>query len=110
MKISTYDFSVTYCVVNFDKATAKDLDNQVTRLKKIYSEELLHCIYPLRMIFNVKSEYADDDNLYITLHCPQLVTEDVINIERIKNHLQNKFAKYANGAFELREVYIKYLK
>ena len=110
MKISTYDFSVKYCVVNFDKSTARDLDNQIIKLKNVYADELMDCICPLRMTFNIGSEYEDDDNLYITIYCPQLVTEDEINIERLKTHLENKFAKFADGAFELRDVYIRYLK
>ena len=110
MRISTYKFSVKYCVVDFDTKTAKDIDKQIQNLKNVYAKELLHCIYPLQMAFNVTAEYEDDDNMYVSIVCNKLVTEDVISTERLTKHLNEKFAKFADGLFELKNINITFIK
>lgn len=84
----------------FDELTHKNataVDSQMRLAKKQIEEELWHCIFPLKMHLMVSAEIEDDNDLYVTISCPDLVTETSIDNMRLSQHLTNKFQHIGNN-------------
>ena len=91
-----YKVKIKFIFDEFNQQNANTVDSQMRLAKKQIEEELWHCIYPLKMHFIVSAEIEDDDDLYVTLSCPELITETTIDNLLLSQHLTNKYQHIGN--------------
>ena len=86
-----YKVKIKFKFDEFNHKNASTVDSQMRLAKKQIEDELWHCIFPLKMHLMVNAEIEDDDDLYVTISCPDLITECAIDNLKLSQHLTNKF-------------------
>ena len=91
MKQTSYNFKIKYHIVNFDKVSSNFIETLMKRCKQLLTEELMHCICPLKMHLSMSADFDTDDELYLHIICKDIITEDTIDTNKLKEHLRKKF-------------------